>query len=200
MEQISTYVHSKSDGCVLCLERQNDLVKDLHERPVILSIGLVYGTEDEMKNQVVYALERCRKHDTRKGICTVIEANHKSFRFPTPSIFKILPFLHTHYSNELGVIHFINVPKFYFYGIRVALQLIPRSISSKVILHTNISTFQSEFHPDTLLTRWGGDVAFDIDLYVEERCKDENVAINNCKRKFDDEELKMSKTMMRRFL
>ena len=178
MINISQYVNSSSDGCVLCLETERGCLTDTSNRPIVLSIGMVYGTLDDMKNQVEYALSRAQTHNVSNGICTVIECNHKSFRFPErhiKEIFDIARFKYKECTN--GPIHFIYLPSLYRIGFKFALNFVPSSLRENIIVHKDLKTFLENIPLEYQLKRWKGTLDFDIDQYTKWRCDQENTEV-----------------------
>jgi len=179
MIDISKYVNTCSDGCVICLETEEGCLTDVCDRPIVLSIGIVYGTLEEMTKQVEYALQRARNYDVSNGVCTVVECNHKSFRFPEKNMKEIFDIVRFRYKECIdSPIHFISLPMFYRIGFNFALHFVPSSLSKNIIVHKNLSTFLKHIPYKHRLKRWNGTLDFDVDEYAKWRCKQENTTIS----------------------
>jgi hypothetical protein len=186
-------MHSNSDGCVMALELKDGIIlRDAQNRAVVLSVGLIYGSPESMIKQVSYALDRMKTYDLPNGMCTVIEGNHASFRFPDSNILEIFRLLRTKYKKESnnGVIHFINLSRLHRYGLKFAYHLLPPKIKSQIVIHATISSFQKHFAKGSLLRRWGGNVPFNIDDYVQMRCDIEKCVISETKENMKTEQMR----------
>jgi len=193
MEVVSKYVYENSDGFIICLENEKDVFTDNEGRPIILSIGMVFGTLEDMKIQVQYALENAKKYNIEKGICTIIETNHKSFRFPEYKIKKLLHFVKESYEDILqGPIHFINLPFMYRIGFHMGVSLIPEKFRKNIQIHKNNKTLLENIPEKFQLKSWGGLQIFDINLWVKNKCKDENIINYTNHAKIEEVQLKDS--------
>lgn len=171
---MSQFVYGNSHGLVLCLETQTKSFRDILDRPIILSVGVVFGTLDEMKDQVNYALTRSKQYQVGNGICTVIEGNHKSFRFPDKTIVELLRYIcKTHPECLNSPIHFVNLSRLYQFGVSIALKVIPEKLARNVYIHKNADSLHRHLQAESRLKRWGGKEDFDIDKYAEWRCLSE---------------------------
>lgn len=192
MDKVSKFLYTGCDGAVVCLESEKDVLRDSMGRPIIRSLGLIYGTQDDMIHQVIYVMERVKRYDTARGICTVIEGDHKSFRFPELRMKNVFDLLRFKYWKECehGIIHFINLSFIHRIGAKFALKVLPEVLRSKVVIHECMSSFLKHIPVTSQLVVWGGNIDFDIDHYVTERCEEENVAKSVYKQDIRESQLK----------
>jgi hypothetical protein len=176
MNRISQFLYDETCGGLLCLENENGCMRDLHGRPIVLSIGMVFGTTDDMTTQVEYAVNNAIEHlGDNNEFCTVIETNHTSFRFPDSQMKELFDLLRFKYLQNIGTIHFINLSMRLRMGIHIALSLVPYELRSKIVLHKNTRSFLKYMPAHCHLKRWDGNIEFNINEYVDMRCKLENV-------------------------
>lgn len=174
MEQISRFLHGESNGCVLCLETRESVLVDNEDRPILLSIGMVHGTDEEMLYQVEYAMERARAYDVSKGVCTIIEASHTSFRFPNTGMLRVFRLLQRSYvSMCVGPIHFVGMSERVRRGFHLSFKLLPRMLKRKFVVHDSWMSLVKCLPVQSRLCRWSGDVVYDLDAYVKRRCEQE---------------------------
>ena len=106
MNRISQFLYDGTSGGILCLETANDCIRNLDGNPIVLSIGMVFGSVDDMTYQVEYAIDRAITyfgHSVKFG--TAAETNHLSFRFPDSKMKEIFDLLRFKYVNNIGEIH-----------------------------------------------------------------------------------------------
>lgn len=176
MNRVSQYLYDDTSGGIICLETDDDCIRNIHGNPIVLSIGMVFGNIDDMTYQVEYAINRAIVHfGPCTKFCTVIETNHLSFRFPDSKMKEIFDLLRFKYVNNIGEIHFTNLSLKFYIGIKFALVCVPSELRSKILLHQNNKKFLEYLPKESHLKRWGGDVAYNINEYVDRRCAFENV-------------------------
>jgi len=168
-------MYSGTDGCILCLSPNNTQFKDIQGRPIVVLIGMVYGTFDEMHLQINHAINSAE--NSSSGICYVFETNHPSFRFPEKNIRKIMKDINSCKHAEHSVIHVVGLSRFYKFWFKFAMKFIKLDVKQRLIVHDDLSSLSTHIPPHFLLTRWKGQVAFDIDAFVTEKC-----ALENCER------------------
>lgn len=178
MDRISKFLYNDCDGAVVCLEKNGSVLVDIQNRPIILSIGMIHGSQEEMMDQVSYVMSKASACNESDGICTVIEGNHKSFRFPELRMKNIFDFLRFRYEKQCtnGIIHFINISFIHRIGIKFAMNVIPSILSKQIVIHNSLKNFQKYIPESSFLERWGGNVEFDIDNFVITECEKEGVS------------------------
>tara|TARA_B100001769_G_C21972903_1_gene523311 strand:- start:315 stop:899 length:585 start_codon:yes stop_codon:yes gene_type:complete len=157
------FVNSQSDGFVLNLE-----FKDNNDYPIILCAGIPYGSEEDINNQFMFVLSEMKSIKPKK-FCTVIETNHKSFRFPDKFMRTLFHQYEKDHKDLIGPIHFINLSFCYRIGIKIALHFLPERITSNIIVHKTNSSFLNMLPESSKLKRWKGHVDFDVDEYVKSK-------------------------------
>tara|TARA_Y100000741_G_scaffold365247_1_gene361476 strand:- start:2722 stop:3384 length:663 start_codon:yes stop_codon:yes gene_type:complete len=174
MDFVSQYVYTNSDACLLCLENEHGHLLDSSNRPILLSIGMIHGSFEDMKKQVDYALHRAKSCQIENGICSIIESNHKSFRFPDYNVRKLFQYIRNEYEEcEHGYIHIVGLTRLYKIGFNFALRFVPLELRNIFIIHDSYESLHTYLKKESMLTRWNGNIAFDIDDYVKWRCADE---------------------------
>ena len=198
MDRISKFLYHGCDGAVVCLQKNEKILLDIHNRPIILSIGMIHGSQEEMIDQVSYVMSKASNCNINNGICTVIECNHNSFRFPELRMKNVFDFLRFQHEKECqdGIIHFINLSFIHRIGIKFAINLMPNVLSKQIVIHNSLKSFLKYIPENSYLERWGGNIEFDIDNYVNEQCKKENVSRSREIRNINTSQLQESLTVL----
>jgi hypothetical protein len=198
MNFISRFVSDDSDGCVVCLEKDDTVLTDKCDRPIILSKGLIYGSLDEMILQAKFAIEEAKKYNTSEGLCAVIEVDSKSFRFPERRLRKVFSYLMKEYSTEFekGVIHFIHTTRLLRCGLKLAFPFLPLALKSKVVVHKNKESFFTNLPNESKLKRWGGTVQFSLTEYMTQKCEQVGEIVSQHNQPIDYSQIQEAKKML----
>ena len=109
---------------------------------------------------------------------------------------EIFDLLRFKYVNNIGEIHFTNLSFKLYIGIKFALVCVPSELRSKILLHRTNKTFFEYLPSQSQLQRWGGDVAYNIDNYVDNRCVIEDVDRSSTLLSISDNDLKESQRLL----
>jgi len=185
--------HSVPSACLACLEdMKGNVARDTHGRPIILMMGMTYGTQLELEQQVAYALNRARQyrlpHLRPDEVCFVVEVMSRetkwlpaSFRIPDGPVRMLCDFMKTKYpGSQYSAIHFCGLPSFVVQFFKLVRPFVSDQLWSQLKLKKSFAHLKEGGHvaPSSLLPEWDkeGCFHFDLDMYVEWRAQVEGVS------------------------
>lgn len=177
------------DGCVFLLENMQDgtVARDAKGRPVAVSLGMQHGNVQEMQQQFAYVMERLEAHAQSSGIkvhglCMVVEVRPRekdappSFRFPDRDVRTLFDMGRDVYPTTLwSVNHFCGLPRVVTWAFKLVKPFMRREVYESMVLKPSFAHLPSAIPKASMLRRWGGDLDFDIDAWVEWRAAEEGV-------------------------
>jgi len=177
---------SEPPGCLVCLEdMKGNVARDVEGRPIIRMMGMVFGSEEELKQQIAYALQRaaCYRlpHHRPGEVCFVTEVWDRetnslspTFRFPDAAVRSLFDFMKYYYpGSQFSVLHFCGVPSFVAGFFKMVKPFLGEEMFGRLKFKSNYVHLKRDGHvtPDNLLPHWDkeGAFEFDLDQYVEWR-------------------------------
>lgn len=173
------------DGYVICLETPTCVFTSKNDEAVIFASGMVHGEVHEMCAQVDYAFQRALTH--RQRVCTVVETQRKSFRFPDRALRCVLRHLRK-YETHIANIYFVDLPFLLRQGIKLAFPFLDKALRDRIRM-----TRVAELHNimQAVPSHLGGPVVFDANAYLHWRARMEGCSIDGVQaRRFDKEALR----------
>lgn len=182
-------------ACLVCLEDgQGGVARDEQQRPIILMMGVLYGTEEELQQQVAYALQRASKyrlpHQRPDEVCFVTEVQSRetkslssSFRIPDGPVRSLFDFMKSKYpGSQLSVVHFCGLPRVVASCFKMVRPFVSDELWSRLKLKSSFAHLKAGNHvaPSSLLPEWDkeGTFSFDLDEYVEWRAQEEGISLD----------------------
>jgi PH domain len=181
-----------------CLEDgQGGVARDNEGRPIIWMMGIIYGTKEELRQQLVYSLQRAARyrlpHHRPDEVCFVTEVMARespnplrlgmcsTFRFPDAAVRSLLDFMRATYpGSQFSVLHFCGLPSVVTGTFKMVKPFVSIEAFNRLNLKSNFSHLKRDGHvdPASLLPHWDnqGTFRFDLDEYVEWRAKEEGIA------------------------
>lgn len=186
---------SSPPACLVCLEDgKGGVARDHEGRPIINMMGVVYGSEEELKQQIVYALQRAAlyrlPHHRPGEVCFVAEATSRgtnklnpTFRIPDANVRALFDFMKNYYpGSQFSTVHFCGLPSFVVGFFKVVKPFMSAEIFSRLKLKANFTHLKNDGYvePDSLLPVWDkqGTFRFDLDEYVEWRAREEGIPLS----------------------
>lgn len=190
--------HSVPPGCLVCLEDgKGGVARDNKGRPIVMKIGMIYGSEEEMKQQLAYAVERANTYITPEytdlapyECCFVVEVSSRetnslnaTFRLPDMNTRSLLDFMKRVYpGSQFSVAHFCGLPSFVVGSFKVVKPFCSKEIFDRLKLKSSFKHLKKDDYvkPESLLSHWDpeGTFEFDLDRYVEWRAREEGLPLD----------------------
>lgn len=182
---------SAPPGCVVLLEDMtgNDCARDADGRPVLLSIGMIHGTAEEMQRQQAYANLRAEKyfrpelgHHSCSVVIEVYPRDEKqtvpTFRFPDKNFRTLFDMNERVFpGSQQSTTHFCGLPRYITYAFKLCKPFMSADAYNNMKLKPDFKHLKKEkYLPTTsMLSSWDkeGTLEFDLDAYVEWRAKEE---------------------------
>ena len=188
------------DGCLVCLEDGRDgVARDRCGRPIVVSIGLPYGSVSEMVEQLAYALLRAESHalpgQVPGEVCFVVEVEPRqgataTFRFVDKSLRAVLEVQRAYFPGSLrSSIHLCKVPRTISFAFRLARPFLDKRLCENLKLHTTFAPLDKFIARECQLDVWGGSFDFDHEAYLQWRSQQEGVKLTERLWRFTDEDL-----------
>jgi len=178
---ISKFIREPCDGGIFLLEKKGqDCARDKQGRPIIVSIGMLYGSDLEMQQQLTYALNRAQtygQHGKIMANCTVIEVfprkgANTTFRFPDNKIRALMDHQKQYFPGSLSsVSHFCGVPSYVEWAFVLTKPFMDAETYNNMILKADFSHLKDYVTPENMLEQWGGTYSFCIDEYIHWRAE-----------------------------
>ena len=130
-------------------------------RALIISIGLPDGNAHDIILHTKKTLDEALSQSN--GICTIIEVNHPTFRYPDRKLLKLFDYMSGNYNILDNPIIFINASKLMTTGINMAKKILPSRMSN-IITYENAKSLSKHLPNHSLLERWGGNIIFDFQV------------------------------------
>jgi PH domain len=184
------------ESCYVCLEdMKGDCARDKDGRPIVLHLGMPYGTADELKQMCCYAMERARQYvrlDTKstdlkgKPCCIIMEVMPRekgqtmTFRIPDAPTRSMIDHAKVLYpDSQYGTMHFCGVPIVATLIYSMCKLFMPIESYQRLNLYSSCSPLQNVVDNANRLPQWDnkGTFQFDFDEYVEWRAREEGVAV-----------------------
>lgn len=182
-------------GCLVCLEDgKGDVARDTEGRPIICMIGMVYGTEQELKQQIAYALRRAAKyrlpHHRPDEVHFITEVSSRetgslgqTFRFPDAAVRSLFDFMKAYYpGSQFSIVQMCGLPSFIVHFFKMLKPFVSEEIFGRLKLKPSFKHLKKDGYvaPDSLLPNWDkeGTFRFDLDEYVEWRAKEEGIPLS----------------------
>ena len=187
--------HAVPPACLVCLEDgKGSVARDQQGRPIILMMGVIYGTEEELQQQVAYALQRAAQyrlpHQRPDEVCFVTEVQSRetkslnpSFRIPDAAVRSLFDVMKSKYpGSQFSVVHFCGLPSFVAQFFKVVKPFVSEELWSRLKLKSSFAHLKAGGHvaPASLLPEWDkeGTFYFDLDMYVEWRAQEEDISMD----------------------
>jgi PH domain len=183
-----------------CLEDgRGDVARDNEGRPIIWMMGIIYGTKEELRQQLVYALQRAAQyrlpHHRPDEVCFVTEVTARdnpnplrlgmcsTFRFPDAAVRSLLDFMRATFpGSQYSVLHFCGLPSVVTGTFKMVKPFVSIEAFNRLNLKSNFCHLKQDGHvdPASLLPHWDkeGTFRFDLDEYLEWRAKEEGIALS----------------------
>lgn len=183
---------SSPPGCLVCLEDgKGGVARDNEGRPIICMMGMVHGNEQELKQQIAYALQRAAvyrlPHNRPGEVCFVTEVLSRetgslspTFRVPGLAVKSLFDFMKMYYpGSQFSVVHFCGLPKVVAGFFKCVKPFMSEEIFGRLKLKSSFAHLKKDgyIEPDSLLPHWDkeGTFQFDVDQYVEWRAQAEGI-------------------------
>ena len=177
------------DGCLLLLEDMKGGVhRDAIGRPIVVGIGMLHGTGDEMKQQYAYLSELLATHklpEGPRGACVVMEVRPRdagappTFRFPDRDVRKIFDLGRDIYPDSLySTTHFCGLPRAVAWAFKFVRPFMSGDAYAGMVLKPTFAHLRGLIPKESLLQQWGGELSFDIDEWLEWRATMEGVPLD----------------------
>ena len=177
------------DGAVVCLEDMaGGVARDRAGRPIIAVIGSPHGTADEQQRQFLYAVERAHSYclpempsAAQTVVLDVVPAEAgapPTFRFPDRDMRTTFDMQSRLWpGHAFSTTHFCGLPRFVVAMFRLVKPFMAKSAYEAMVLKPSFAHLPGHIDAACMLRRWGGELDFDLDAYVEWRAAEEGIAI-----------------------
>ena len=173
-------------GCMVPLEdMKGGIQRDNLGRPIVLAIGMQHGTAAEMQRQYAYLSEILDAHkrpDGPHGACIVIEVRPRdagappTFRFPDRDCRTLLDMGRDIYPEALfTTTHFCGLPRAVTWAFKLVRPFMRREAYDAMVLRPSFAHLAGAMPRASMLRQWGGELDFDIDVWLEWRAQQEGV-------------------------
>ena len=173
-------------GCIFPLEDMKGGVhRDNLGRPIVVSLGMQHGSAVEMQRQYGYVSELLKAHKRPNGphgACMVIEVRPRdpsmppSFRFPDRDVRTLFDMGRDVYPESLyTTTHFCGLPRAVTWAFKLVRPFMRREAYAAMVLKPSFAHLPAVMPRGSMLQEWGGDLAFDVDEWLEWRAKEEGV-------------------------
>jgi hypothetical protein len=178
------------DGCMFVLEDMNgDVARDNLGRPVCACIGMQHGSAAEMQQQMVYVMSRlaayAKEDQPPCAACVVIDVVPQekgappSFRFPDKDVRTLFDLQTRAFPGaQFSTTHFCGLPRFVTFAFRLVRPFMSKESYEAMVLKPSFAHLSSALPRESMLPRWGGDLHFDLDAYVEWRATEEGIDVS----------------------
>jgi len=190
ISDVARFMRGPPDGCIVCLEdMKGGCARDLLGRPVIASIGMLHGSLQDMRAQMIYAMERAKLYQQSSNSVhsssVVIEVVPRTgasatFRFPDSNTKLLMETQRQHYPGTLtSTTHFCGIPSAITWAFALCKPFMDAESYNNMVLrpdHSHLSpTYISK---ENLLKEWGGTFAFTLEEYLKWRAEEEGVTLD----------------------
>ena len=173
-------------GCMFPLEDMKGGVhRDNLGRPIVVSLGMQHGSAVEMQRQYGYVSELLEAHKRPNGphgACIVIEIRPRdpgtppSFRFPDRDVRTLFDLGRDVYPESLyTTTHFCGLPRAVTWAFKLVRPFMRREAYAAMVLKPSFAHLAAVMPRGSMLQGWGGELAFDLDEWLEWRAKEEGV-------------------------
>ena len=184
-------IRSHPDGCLFLLEdMKGGVARDNVGRPIVVALGMQHGSAREMQEQFAYISELIEAHNSSlakpvHGACVVVEIRPRdasappSFRFPDRDVRSLFDMQRDIYPSSLfNTTHFCGLPRAVTWAFTLCKPFMRREAYNAMVLIPGFAHLPSVMPKESILTRWGGQLTFDIDAWVEYRAEKEGIPLD----------------------
>lgn len=172
-------------GFAACLEHRDHEIRTHDGEVVIMCLGMLHGTYDELCAQTDYVLARAQSHGT--SICSIIDASHPSFRFPDAMLRKLFKHLRKH-EHCIRRIIFVGMPRIVRLGFKLTMPFLGETLRQRISILSK-PELDTVLAPQDRPTALDGTWHFSIEEYIAWRADVEQVKVDASVRAFDASEL-----------
>ena len=173
-------------GCLFPLEdMKGGVYRDNLGRPIVVSLGMQHGSAVEMQRQYGFVSELLEAHkrpNGPRGACIVIEIRPRdpsmppSFRFPDRDVRMLFDMGRDVYPESLySTTHFCGLPRAVTWAFKLVRPFMRREAYAAMVLKPSFAHLGAVMPRGSMLQQWGGELAFDLDEWLEWRAKEEGV-------------------------
>ena len=173
-------------GCLFPLEdMKGGVYRDNLGRPIVVSLGMQHGSAVEMQRQYGFVSELLEAHkrpNGPRGACIVIEIRPRdpsmppSFRFPDRDVRTLFDMGRDVYPESLySTTHFCGLPRAVTWAFKLVRPFMRREAYAAMVLKPSFAHLGAVMPRGSMLQQWGGELAFDLDEWLEWRAKEEGV-------------------------
>ena len=173
-------------GCLFPLEdMKGGVYRDNLGRPIVVSLGMQHGSAVEMQRQYGFVSELLEAHkrpNGPRGACIVIEIRPRdpsmppSFRFPDRDVRTLFDMGRDVYPESLySTTHFCGLPRAITWAFKLVRPFMRREAYAAMVLKPSFAHLGAVMPRGSMLQQWGGELAFDLDEWLEWRAKEEGV-------------------------
>ena len=173
-------------GCMFPLEdMEGGIYRDNLGRPIVVSLGMQHGSAVEMQRQYGFVSELLEAHkrpNGPRGACIVIEIRPRdpsmppSFRFPDRDVRTLFDMGRDVYPESLySTTHFCGLPRAVTWAFKLVRPFMRREAYAAMVLKPSFAHLGAVMPRESMLQQWGGELAFDLDEWLEWRAKEEGV-------------------------
>ena len=173
-------------GCLFPLEdMKGGVYRDNLGRPIVVSLGMQHGSAVEMQRQYGFVSELLEAHkrpNGPRGACIVIEIRPRdpsmppSFRFPDRDVRTLFDMGRDVYPESLySTTHFCGLPRAITWAFKLVRPFMRREAYAAMVLKPSFAHLSAVMPRRSMLQQWGGELAFDLDEWLEWRAKEEGV-------------------------
>ena len=173
-------------GCLFPLEdMKGGVYRDNLGRPIVVSLGMQHGSAVEMQRQYGFVSELLEAHkrpNGPRGACIVIEIRPRdpsmppSFRFPDRDVHTLFDMGRDVYPESLySTTHFCGLPRAVTWAFKLVRPFMRREAYAAMVLKPSFAHLGAVMSRGSMLQQWGGELAFDLDEWLEWRAKEEGV-------------------------
>lgn len=182
------------DGGIVCLEWDGGCARDKQGRPIVACIGMPHGSANEQKAQTAYAMRRALANclpGQPKQWTTVVEVQPRAgcaptFRFPRSAERSVMDMQREHFSETIGgPVHFCGLPRAVTYAFKLVKPFMSAKAYSALKLKPDFSHLKDHADTSSLLKEWGGELSFDMELYLAWRAKEEDSVLTRPIRRYE---------------
>lgn len=193
VKDIAEFYRAPAGGCTFpcgCLFPLEDMKGGIHRdnlgRPIVVSLGMQHGSAAEMQMQYGFVSELLEAHkrpNGPRGACIVIEVRPRdpsmppSFRFPDRDVRTLFDMGRDVYPESLySTTHFCGLPRAVTWAFKLVRPFMRREAYAAMVLKPSFAHLGAVMPRGSMLQQWGGELAFDLDAWLEWRAKEEGVS------------------------
>lgn len=192
MKDVAEFYRAPAGGCTFpcgCLfpleDMKGGVYRDNLGRPIVVSLGMQHGSAVEMQRQYGFVSELLEAHkrpNGPRGACIVIEIRPRepsvppSFRFPDRDVRTLFDMGRDVYPESLySTTHFCGLPRAVTWAFKLVRPFMRREAYAAMVLKPSFAHLGAVMPRGSMLQQWGGELAFDLDEWLEWRAKEEGV-------------------------